>query len=89
MTHYCPVVVEQDVNGVFVVGCSVFDACRSYRLTLDEAMSSIREAIELCVQENECPNTGTVFLGIRDIELTSWCRQDDSFGPFQLNRYIE
>ena len=71
MSRHYPIVVEQDADGVFIVECPVFEGCRSYGSTLDEAMTNIREAIELCMDESDDSDTGTIFLGIRDIELTT------------------
>jgi len=65
--HY-PVLVEQDVAGVFIVECPVFDGCRSYGNTLDEAISNISEAIALCQDEQGVPDFDTTFLGVRDVE---------------------
>ena len=61
--------VEQDADGVFIVECPVYDGCRSYGETLDEAILNIREAIEVCLEESGSADSETVFLGVRDIEL--------------------
>jgi len=53
MSRHFPIVLEQDVDGVYIVECPVFEGCRSYGSTLDEAMANIREAIELCMDESE------------------------------------
>ena len=66
--HY-PVVGEQDADGVFIVECPIFDGCRSYGDTLDEAMVNIREAIVLCRDEQDLSDSGTTFLGVRDVEM--------------------
>jgi predicted RNase H-like HicB family nuclease len=68
-TRHYPVIVEQDGDGVFIVDCPVFPGCHSYGITLEEAMENIREAIELCRDEQEEVETLTTFLGLRDIEL--------------------
>ena len=69
--RHFPVLLEQDSDGVFVVECPLFSGCRSYGYTLDEALDNIREAIELCLEESAEADVGTVFLGVRDIELTT------------------
>ena len=66
--HY-PVIVEQDADGAYIVECPVFQGCRSYGMTLDEALANIREAIEVCVDEGVEDASETVFVGVRDIEL--------------------
>ncbi len=67
--RHFPVLVELDPDGIFIVECPVFAGCRSYGETLEEAMDNIREAIELCLEESDGSESGTVFLGVRDIEL--------------------
>ena len=66
-----PIVIEQDADGFYIVSCPLFQACRSYGRTIDDALSNIQEVIELCLEEqdeqqNESAN---IFIGIRDIEL--------------------
>ena len=68
-TRHFPVLVEQDSDGVYIVECPLFAGCRSYGHTLEQALDNIREAIELCAEEMQETESGTVFLGIRDIEL--------------------
>ena len=48
--HY-PIVIEQDKDGVFIIECPAFEGCRSYGKTIDEALSNIREAIQVCIDE--------------------------------------
>lgn len=67
--RHFPVIVEQDEDGVFLVECPMFDGCRSYGNTLDDALENIREAIELCLDEVDESEPSTVFLGVRDLEL--------------------
>jgi len=40
----------------------------SYGHTIDEAVENIKEAIEVCAEEDHIENIST-FVGIRDIEL--------------------
>ena len=67
--RHFPVLLEQDSDGAFIVECPLFDGCRSYGHTVEEAMDNIREAIEVCVEEAQQTEPDTVFLGVRDIEL--------------------
>ena len=67
--RHFPVLVEQDEDGVSIVECPVFDGCRSYGHSLDEAIANIREAIEVCFEESGRADTETILLGVRDIEL--------------------
>jgi len=48
-----PVIIEKDEDGFYVVECPVFSGCYTQGKTLDEALKSIREVIELCLEEKE------------------------------------
>ena len=49
------VVIEPDEDGVFVAECPALPGCISQGKTRDEALSNIREAIELCLESGEGP----------------------------------
>ena len=73
LKKHFPIVIEQDVDGFYIVSCHLFQGCRSYGKTIDDALCNIQEAIELCLgeqyhgeQQDELAN---IFIGIRDIEL--------------------
>lgn len=61
--------MELDEDGAYIVRCPVLKGCHSYGKTLEEAMGNIREAAELCHEDQE-PDTLTRFVGVRDLELT-------------------
>ena len=65
--HY-PIIIEQDKDGVFIVQCPLFKGCRSYGHSIDEAIENIKEAIEVCIEEDDFTDQPT-FIGIRDIEM--------------------
>ena len=70
MTKHFPVIFEQDIDGVFIVNCPVLQGCRSYGNSIQEALINIREAIELCLEdETVIQDESTEFVGIRDIEM--------------------
>ena len=69
MKKHFPVITEQDKDVVFIVECPLFDGCRSYGYTIDEAMQNIREAIEACLEGEEQEKNANSFIGIRDMEL--------------------
>lgn len=70
MKNHYPIIVEQDSDGVFIVGCPLFEGCRSYGHTVDEALDNIKEAIELCIEEKRDKQLPiNTFVGIRDIEV--------------------
>jgi len=64
-----PILVEQDIDGFFIVSCHLFRGCRSYGKTIDEALRNIQEVIELCLEEQQEDEPANIFIGIRDIEL--------------------
>ena len=64
-----PILVEQDVDGIFIVSCPLFQGCHSYGKSIDEALSNIQEVIELCLEEQHNEEPANIFIGIRDIEL--------------------
>jgi predicted RNase H-like HicB family nuclease len=67
-TRHFPVVVEQDEDGVYIVTCPAFRGCHSHGRTIDEAMANIREAIELCLEEEGEAGINR-FIGLREVEL--------------------
>jgi len=56
-----PVIIEQDQSG-YVVSCPVFKGCYSQGNTIDEALNNIKEAIELCIDDDEIP-VGSIIVG--------------------------
>ena len=56
-----PVIIEQDGDGC-VVSCPMFKGCYSQGKTIDEALKNIKEAIELCIDEEENP-IGSIIVG--------------------------
>jgi predicted RNase H-like HicB family nuclease len=67
MKKHFPVIIEQDNDGVFIVECPVFQGCRSYGQTVEEAIANIREAI--AIAEVEPAPQETIFVGVRDLEV--------------------
>lgn len=67
--HY-PIIIEQDMNGVFIVSCPSFRGCHSYGDTIDEAMVNISEAITVCMEESAAESEEiNRFVGVRDVEV--------------------
>lgn len=48
-----PVTVYQDEEGWYVAECPAIPGCASQGKTLDEAITNIREAIQLCLEVRE------------------------------------
>ncbi|MBS1504764.1 MAG: type II toxin-antitoxin system HicB family antitoxin [Bacteroidetes bacterium] len=68
-TYHFPVVVEIDEDGVYIVSCPVFKGCHAYGYTIDEALESLREVIEMCIEEQSLENVNQ-FIGVREMEVT-------------------
>ena len=51
MTHQFDVVVEKDAEGFFVASVPASPGCHTQARSLDELMSRVKEAIELCLEE--------------------------------------
>jgi len=49
-----PVIIEQEGDG-YIVSCPIFEGCYSQGNTIDEALHNIKEAIELCLDDEENP----------------------------------
>lgn len=69
LKRHFPIVIEQDADGIFIVSCPLLQGCRSYGKTMDNALSNIQEAIELCLEEQQDEEPPNTFIGVRDIEL--------------------
>ncbi len=68
-TYHFPVVVELDEDGVYIVSCPVFKGCHAFGGTIDEALDSLREVIEMCIEEQSLENVNQ-FIGVREMEVT-------------------
>lgn len=66
-THL-PILIEQDEDGIYIVSCPSFQGCHSYGKTIDEAMSNIREVIEICLEEKPVTELNR-FIGFRELEV--------------------
>jgi predicted RNase H-like HicB family nuclease len=49
-SHEFPLILTLDVDGGFVVECPLIPGCISQGGTREEALANIREAIQLCLQ---------------------------------------
>jgi predicted RNase H-like HicB family nuclease len=50
-TYRFQVVIEQDEDGLYVVECPALRGCYTQGRTFEEAVSNIREVIQMCLQE--------------------------------------
>ena len=46
-----PIFVEKDEDGFYIVECPLLSGCFTQGKTLKEALSNIREVIELCLED--------------------------------------
>ena len=56
-----PVIIEEDRGG-YVITCPAFEGCYSQGDTIDEALENIKEAIELCLDDEKNP-VGKIMIG--------------------------
>ncbi|MEM7055398.1 MAG: type II toxin-antitoxin system HicB family antitoxin [Bacteroidota bacterium] len=69
-TIHLPIIVETDEDGIYIVSCPALQGCHSYGKTIDEGMENIKEAIELCLEEQKPTNLNR-FIGFRELEVTA------------------
>jgi len=72
MAQKFTVIIEQDEDNVYVGRVLELKGCLSQGDTLDELMSNIREAIELCLeveQRKEKTIEHIKFVGVQQIEV--------------------
>ena len=63
-----PVIIEQDEDGFYIISCPILKGCHSYGSTIDESIANIKEAIELCLEdENSTENMN--FIEYREIQV--------------------
>jgi predicted RNase H-like HicB family nuclease len=69
MTRQFDVVVEKDSDGFFVASVPTLPGCHTQARSLDELMSRIREAIELCLEVQGAPETSMDFVGVQRVTV--------------------
>lgn len=65
---HLPLVIEEDEDGVFIISCPSFNGCHSYGKTIDEALTNIREVIDLCLEET-APEEINKFVIFREMDV--------------------
>jgi predicted RNase H-like HicB family nuclease len=69
-TLHLPILVEQDEDNFYIVSCPVFKGCHSYGSTIDEALSNIKEVIDMCIEEEkEQDSEINRFVGFREMQV--------------------
>ena len=69
MTHQFDVVVEKDSDGFFVASVPALPGCHTQAKSLDDLMSRIKEAIELCLEVEGVPETSMDFIGVQRVTV--------------------
>lgn len=70
-TIHLPILVEQDEDNLYIVSCPVFKGCHSYGATIDEALSNIKEVIDMCLdEEKEKEPPINRFIGFREMQVS-------------------
>ena len=69
---HLPILVEQDEDNYYIVSCPVFKGCHSYGATIDEALSNIKEVIDMCIEEEEKKKSPHLnrFVGFREMQVS-------------------
>jgi predicted RNase H-like HicB family nuclease len=65
------VIIEQDSDGTYVASVPGLKGCHTQGRSLDQVMDRIREAIELCIEEQDGDIENLDFVGIQQISLSS------------------
>ena len=68
-TYHLPVLVEIDEDNFFIVSCPTFKGCHSYGKIIDEALSNLKEVVQMCIEEQPAESINK-FVGIREMEFT-------------------
>ena len=65
------VIVEQDEEGFFVANVPELRGCHTQAKSLDELMSRIKEAIELCLEVEGSPGEPLDFIGVQRVTVSA------------------
>lgn len=69
MTRQFDVIVERDSDGYFVASVPSLPGCHSQANSLDELMTRIREAIELCLESQGDAVEDLDFVGLQRVTV--------------------
>jgi predicted RNase H-like HicB family nuclease len=65
------VIIEQDSEGTYVASVPSLRGCHTQGKSLDEVIERIREAIELCIEEQGADVEPLDFVGVQKIAVRS------------------
>jgi predicted RNase H-like HicB family nuclease len=71
MAHQFDVVVEKDSEGYFVASVPALPGCHTQARSLDELMSRVKEAIELCLEEQDATPDPLDFVGLQRVTVNA------------------
>ena len=63
------VVIEQDSDGVYVASVPELRGCHTQAKSLDTLMKRVREAIQLCLEDQEDGHVPSTFVGVQRIRI--------------------
>jgi predicted RNase H-like HicB family nuclease len=63
------VVIERDEEGYYVASVPELRGCHTQARSLDSLMERIREAIDLCLEEQGRPPSTTEFVGVQRVTV--------------------
>jgi predicted RNase H-like HicB family nuclease len=69
MARQFDVVVEKDSEGFFVASVPALAGCHTQARSLDELMVRIKEAIELCLEDQEDDTEELAFVGVQRVTV--------------------
>ena len=65
---HLPIIIELDEDGYYIVSCPLFKGCHTYGETINEALESIKEVIQMCLEETDVEEINK-FIGFRELEI--------------------
>jgi len=71
VTRQFDVIVEKDSAGFFVASVPEIPGCHTQAKSLDELMTRIREAIELCLEVQGEPPEPLDFVGVQRVTIAA------------------
>ncbi|GAB4361660.1 MAG: type II toxin-antitoxin system HicB family antitoxin [Bryobacter sp.] len=71
MARQFDVVIERDEEGMYVASVPQLPGCHTDAASLDELMTEIREAIELCLEVQGHPPEPLEFIGIQRVTIAA------------------
>lgn len=65
------VIIERDAEGYYVASVPALRGCHTQAKSLDQVMSRVREAVELCLEDQGESVEPLDFVGVQKITVTS------------------